>query len=691
MSVPEEVITTEDFPADQEPMEEPAEGQVNVLKILELVQSQNIANDLADEELAKIGERIKREYEIDETSRADWKKRTDEGMKLAMQVVEEKSYPWPGAANVKYPVITTAAIQFNARAYPAIVDGQKVVKCNVVGNDPQGQKRQRADRVSKHMSWQLTEQMTEWEEDTDKLTLILPIVGCCFRKSYFDHVLKRNCSDMITADNLVVNYNTKSLNRAPRITQIFDLYPYEITERMRKGVYREVELGLAQDADGDDDHPHMFLEQHRRWDLDNDGYPEPYVVTIHKETTKVVRIVAGFDLEDIELTTDNKVAKVTSTEYFTKYGFIPSPDGGFYDIGFGILLGPIGESINTALNQMLDAGHLQNVGGGFIGKGLKLKSGPIRFKAGEYMRIDSPGLSIRENIVPLTLPGPSPVLFQLLGLLIEAARDISATKDVLTGEQQQSNVPATTTLALIEQGLKVFSAIYKRVHRSLKHELKIIFALNGRYMQPQEYFNVLDVQEAVHQQDYNSKDVDVIPVSDPTVVTEAQRMGRAQALLPFAADPTIDGQEVKRRYFEAIGAENIEALWAKQPPPPDPKIVETMEKLKNDRKKIDAMVDKIRAEIDHLDADSIKKLAEAESEEAGTQMQEYLNQFNVVRQSIETMNNVLTSDRERMEGMGSESGDPNANSLLPGPAGVDQGPMGPGGIHPPIPGGGLPA
>lgn len=686
------VITTDDFPDAQDyEQEEPAKDQANVLKILQLVQSNNIAMDLDDDLLAKIGDRVKREYEIDESSRSDWKKRTEDAMKLAMQVAEEKSYPWPKAANVKYPAVTTAAIQFNARAYPAIVDGQKVVKGNVVGFDPQGEKKQKADRVSKHMSWQLTEQMTEWEEDTDKLLLILPIVGCCFRKSYFDHVLKRNCSDMVTADNLVVNYNTKSLGRAPRVTQIFELYPYEITERMRSGVYKEVELGIAQDADGDDDHPHTFLEQHRRWDLDEDGYPEPYVVTIHKETTKVVRIVACYDVEDIELTPDGKVAKVTPTEYFTKYGFIPSPDGGFYDIGFGILLGPIGEAINTSLNVMLDAGHLQNVGGGFIGKGLKLKSGPIRMKAGEYMPIDSPGSSIRENIVPLTFPGPSPVLFQLLGLLIEAARDISATKDVLSGEQQQANVPATTTLALIEQGLKVFSAIYKRIHRSLKQELTKLYKLNGRYMQPEEYFRVLDTMERVALQDYQGNDFDVVPVSDPTVVTEAQRMGRAQALLPFAGDPMCDGQEIKRRYFEAIGVEGIDNLWAKQPPAPDPKMVKIMEELKNQREEIRAKVDKMRAEIDNIDADSILKIAQAESAEAGRQLEQYLSQFNVVKQSIETLNNVLTSDRDRMAGMEGEPSDPGVPQVPQGPAGVHQGPMGAGNLYPLGPGAGLPA
>lgn len=671
------IIATDDFPEAMEGEQE-ATKQADVLTLAQIIDAPNIATLIDDEVLQRIGDRAKREFEIDDNSRADWKKRTKEAMELAMQVAEEKSYPWPKAANIKYPLITTAAIQFNARAYPAIVDGQKVVKGNVLGYDPDGTKRKKADRIAKHMSWQLTEQMPEWEEDTDKLTVILPIVGCCFRKSYFDPLQGRNCSDMVTADNLVVNYNTKSLNRAPRISEIFDLYPYEITERMRSGTYREVDLGIAKESEGDEDAPHRFVEQHRRWDLDNDGYPEPYVVTFHLETSKVVRMVAGFDLEDVEITQDGKIAKITPTEYYTKYGFIPSPDGGFYDIGFGILLGPIGESVNTAINQMLDAGHRQNAGGGFIGKGLRLKSGTVRLKPGEYMFVDAQGQTIRENIVPLQFNGPSPVLFQLLGLLIEASRDISATKDILTGEQQNANVPASTTLALIEQGLKVFSAIYKRIHRSLKQELGKLKQLNARYMQPVEYFTVLDTQEQIAIQDYQDESMDVIPVSDPTVVTEAQRMGRAQALLPFAQDPMIDGMEVKKRYFEALGIENVEALWAKEKPgtPPDliAKIAETHAKIR-----------KINAEIVNIASDSVLKIANAEKAEIGPQLGQYQEELSKLSQQFEAMLNALGPNAAGMGGMASPPGDQGLPQVPPGQPGALEGAMGGGNPNQPFP------
>lgn len=672
------IIATDDFPEAMEgEQEQEASEQVNPLKLQELVSSLNIADMLDDDELHRLGDRVKREFDIDDNSRSDWKKRNAEAIKLAMQVAETKNYPFENAANVKYPLVTTSAIQFNARAYPAVVDGARVVKGAVIGYDPNGEKKNKADRIGRHMSWQLTEQMQEWEEDTDKLLLILPIVGTCFRKSYFDNVTGRNCSDLVTADNLVVNYWAKSLSRAPRITQIFELYPYEITERMRAGTFRECDLGLPPDSDGDDDAPHTFLEQHRRWDLDKDGYPEPYIVTIHKETAKVVRITTAFDLEDIQLTQDGRVAKVTPVEYFTKYGFIPSPDGGFYDIGFGSLLGPIGESVNTAINQMLDAGHRQNAGGGFIGKGLRMKAGKIRLNPAEYMFVDAQGQTIRDNIVPLTFNGPSPVLFQLLGLLIEASRDISATKDILTGEQQNANVPASTTLALIEQGLKVFSAIYKRIHRSLKQEFGKLKNLNSRYMPPEEYFRILDTEEQVAIEDYKDESMDVVPVSDPNVVTEAQRAGRAQALLPFAQDPMIDGMEVKKRYFEAIGIENIEALWAKQPPGPPPdliaKIAETQAKVR-----------KINAEIVNLASNSVLAIAKAEAAEQGPQLQQYQADLSALSQQFEAMLNALGPNAAGMGGVEAQPSDQGLPEVPPGQPGALEGNLGGGELNQPI-------
>jgi chaperonin GroES len=346
------------------------------------------------------------------------------------------------------------------------------------------------------------------------------------------------------------------------------------------------------------------------------------------------------------------------------------------------LLGPIGESINTAFNQIFDAATRQNTGGGFIGKGLRLKAGQIRFKPGEYQFVDASGGAIRDSIVTVDAPQPSAVLFQLIGLLIEAARDISATKDILTGEQNQSNVPATTTLALIEQGMKVFTAIFKRIHRSLKHELKKLFVLNGRYLQPEEYFQILDRQEKVYLADYNEKDTDITPISDPTIVTEAQQMGRAQALLPFAQDPMFDGLEIKKRYLKAIGVEDVDSLLAKEQGGPPPEVMKLMAEIKNANKLA-------QAKAVQMYADSILKIANAEAAEKGTQLQAYQAGIDSIFQYLEAQRNGGATDESGMGGMGGEPGDPGAEAVPQEQLGGPENDMGVGSVDPGL-GGGIP-
>lgn len=583
--------------------------------LMKFIKSANIAVDLTDDQLGNIGDRVTREYNIDKDSRAEWEVQIDKALDLALQKPEAKNTPWPNASNVKFPLMTSAAIQFAARAYPAIVPGGNIVKCKVVGSDsqpkepqqdpgmaPQGQpgmgqmpgaqlmgpqhpgmmlqgqgqrdgeKRARAGRISRHMSYQLSEEMEEWDEDTDRLLHVLPIVGCLFRKTWFDPGLRRNVSLMVLPTDLVVHYSTKSLETAPRITQEIELHPHEITEKIRSGLWRNEELGRPADADAnDDDAPHSFLEQHRLLDLDDDGYPEPYIVTVHKETSKVMRIVARYDESGILVNPKGEVTRIEPIQYFVKYGFIPSPDGGFYDVGFGVLLNPINAAVNTVINQMLDAGTLQNTGGGFIGGGLKIKGGNLRLRLGEYKVVDAPGTTVAQNVVPLQHPGPSPVLFQLLGLLVDAGREIASIKDILTGEAPK-NQPAATTMAMIEQGMKVFTAIYKRIHRSLKRELKMLYRLNRIYMDPEVYFTVLDEPEAIAQADYEDKSMDVIPVSDPNVVTDMQKMARAQFVGEFKDDPWIDGREARRRMFDAASIEDVDTLLLDKLPE-DPRLV----------------------------------------------------------------------------------------------------------------------
>lgn len=645
-------------------------------------ESKNIAEELDKSVLTLIGQECIRGYEIDDESRADWKKQTKEAMELALQITKDKSWPWAKAANVKYPLITTAAVQFQARAYPAMISGEQVVKGIVIGPDPEGKKQEVADRVGHHMSYQLMEQMQGWEEDTDRLLLMLPIVGCCFRKSYFDSGLGQNVSELVAAKHLVFNHSVP-YDKLRRQTQELFLYKNDVLERVRTGLFLETELGLSDQTDNEIDEidgSYEFLEQHCWYDLDDDGYKEPYIITVRKKSGEVVRIVARYDADGIYLNEKHEVSKIIPVEYFTKYSFMPNPDGGSYDIGLGILLNPINETINTVLNQLLDSGTLANTGGGFIGKGLRMKGGPVRFAPGQYIPLDAHGAAIKDNIVPMQFASPSPVLFQLLGMLIDAGRDISSVKDILTGEQQQANVPATTTMALLEQGLKVFSAINKRIHRALKAEFKKLFRLNRLYLEPQSYYRFNDKAGEVSLRDYQADETDVVPVSDPNLVSDAQKLVKAEAMMKFIGDPFFNQMELRKRYLKAMKEEAIDTLLQEpQAPPPDPKAIDMAGRLEIAEQESIANIRKTEMETARVQAEGLLALAKAEAAEIGNQMQLYMSQFQTILDKSKGLNN-----GSELSGVPGLEAPPTDEAIPPAPGGPAAGPdgaMGVGAIH----------
>lgn len=537
----------------------------------------NIISELDGEVVRNIGLEVSRGFDLDKGSRSEWEKQTKTAMDLAMQVASEKSWPWPKAANIKYPMITTAAIQFSARAYPAIVAGQDVVKGEVLGPDPDGAKKDRAERIGRHMSYQVLEEIEDWDEEEDKLLLQMSIVGCAFRKTYFDTMLGRPCSDLLAAKDVVFDHATP-WKKLRRVTHCLNLFKNDVIERVRGGWFADIELGMPEGADNDEDAHYEFLECHCWYDLDGDGYKEPYIVTVKKDTSEVVRIIARFDEDGIYLNDHGEIAKIKAVGYFTKFGFMPNPDGGSYDVGLGMLLNPINEAINTVFNQMLDAGTLANTGGGFLGSGLKMKGGVARFVPGEFKPVDVSGGNIRDNVYHMQFPGPSNVLFQLLGMLIQAGKEMSSVQDIMTGEQQV-NQTATTTLALIEQGQKVFSAIYKRVHRSLKQEYKKLYRLNRLYLLPQDYYRFQDRVEVVNLEDYQGDDTDVTPASDPTLISDAQILARAEALLKFVGDPLFNQIELRKNYMKAMKVQNQEVLLAEEKPQIPPEVQQQIQQM----------------------------------------------------------------------------------------------------------------
>lgn len=579
----------EDYTGGASPELDKLLEQLNIAKKLKNKKDKN-GNPL----LETIGTEVHDGYVVDVQSKSDWDRQVDEWVKLAAQVREEKSFPWPKASNIKYPLLATAAMQFAARAYPALIpaDG-KVVQFKVVGADPQGMKAEKADKLAAHMNYQLITDMDDWEEEMDRLLIQLPIVGCLFKKTYFDPILKKNTSRLVGPKDLVVNYWATSLEAAHRKTEIIPMTKNQIREYINAGIYLDQDLpdpknmpDLPKKTDShgntapsklDSTTPYVVLEQHTYWDLDDDGYQEPYIITIEESTRKVLRIVARFDSDGIIESDDGDLVSIQPVEYYTKYGFIPNPDGGFYDIGFGHLLGSLNESANTVVNQLVDAGTLSNLQAGFIGKGLKVKMGESRFQPGEWKAVNATGDDIKKQVFPLPTRDPSDVLLKLLTLLIESGKELASVAEIFTGKMPGQNTPATTTQASIEQGMKVFTAIYKRTYRALTKEFKKLFRLNSLYDENfQKAQLVLDAP--ITKEDYDVKSYDVCPTADPTAVSTTQKALKAQALMEILPLGTVNIMEVTKRILEAQEQPNIESLLQMPNPQPDPKI-ET-EKLK---------------------------------------------------------------------------------------------------------------
>jgi chaperonin GroES len=564
----------------------------------------NKAEDLDKQKLSEIGAKCKEGFLVDKQSRSDWEKDLEEWTKLAMQAKEIKNYPWPKASNVKYPLLSTAAMQFNARSYPSLVPSNgKVVNAKVIGKDPTGAKKEKADRVSTFMSYQVLYDMMHWEEDMDKLLIMLPIIGSAFKKTFYSKDKDKIKSCLIHPRDLVVNYWAEDLETAERVSEIIEMSPRVMKERMNAGIFREVEFGTQvvpdpsitgkQPNDGVIDRtvPYILIEQHTFLDLDDDDYEEPYIVTFELESGEVLRIAPRFSQEDI-VEEDGKIIKIVPQQYYTQFTFVPNPDGSFYGIGFGVLLGPLNEAVNSLINQMVDSGTLNNLQSGFIGKGIRLKMGERRLQPGEWVPVNATGDDLRKQIVPLPAKDPSTVLFQLMGTLITSGKELASVAEIFTGKMPGQNTPATTTMATVEQGMKVFTAVYKRIYRSLESEFKKIYKLNSIYLDPQTEIEVLDTP--IGPEDFNDKDYDVCPGADPTAVSQTEKLMKAQGLaeLMAMAPGALDPIKVISRILEAQEQPNWQELFSQAvqqsgaiPERPDPKVQEMQMKMQMEQQK----------------------------------------------------------------------------------------------------------
>jgi hypothetical protein len=543
----------------------------------------NLAEGKKEEELKKIGNTVCEDYESDMHSRSGWDERIKRWYTLFSGLIEHKTHPWENASNVNIPLMSTACLQFQSRAYEALLPPKEIAKCF----STDGQSIDSAARCQKFMNWQLTDQMEEWEENMDILLLMLPIYGVGIKKTYFDSVLGRNVSITLRADEFAAPYGVKRLEDSPRMTHAYMMHLNDIKIKGKEGLWINIDdLGEGNateartklatehrqktdestgvsDTPQSKDRPRLILEQHRTLDMDDDGIEEPYIVTVDDETGLVLRI------------------EERTYGYFTAYSFIPNPDS-WMGFGFGHLLEHLNHSANTLINQLIDSGTLANTVSGLFDRRAGFKSGDLSFEMGEFRGVDVRADDISKAIYQFKFNPPSQVLFALLQMLQGYSRELSSVSETMLGKLPPSDTTATSMLAVMEQGLKVFSTIHKRIHRVFKKELKKIALLNARNLDERVYFTVQD-STSQEMKTYRAgridfaNNIDVTPVSDPTITSRAEKLIKAQQAREVGLQSPLTSQdpealyELEKNLYIALEVPNIDKILKKPEPqePPD--------------------------------------------------------------------------------------------------------------------------
>jgi chaperonin GroES len=604
------------------------------MKILEYIDSPNIAEKLDEKKLLKIAQKVIEEYGEDRDSMSDWAKSIDRGMKLAKPAMESKSFPWEGASNYKSPLIYEAVISFGDRATTEILHEKNLVRGCITGKDTE-EKNMRMTRVADFMNWQFNYEMPEWRAEQEMAFYALPSYGCFFKKTYFDPTEGRNKSVPIFYPNFAVNQNERSMNALTRFTECKQYCKAEINEFIAAGIWLDQEYikdedDLA-DIDADDkDASDMgaihddFLEQHCMIDLDDDGIAEPYIVTVHKETEQVARIVARFDkssilvkvadgvvepleraeskavqqaavdlipevlanpddnmteqelLQQVMTTATDmlKIVKIKPVNMITKYGFIQAPDGTLLNWGYCHLLTSQLEMVNTTSNQLIDSGTLANLGGGFKSKEFRQNKSPMRVSPGEFNQVDVDAATLQQGLLPYPFKEPSVGLMQLNETTKAETRQLASMINLQ--DTLAPNAPAATTLGILQEKLIPTTALIGRILRSMGEEFGKMFDLNMQYTDPLMYQEVLDDQQADYKADFTRAGYDIEPVADAGKSSMMQKMQSAQVLLelmPVIQSAGGDIKSVVKETLDAIGRpELMQQLFAEQQP--DPQLME---------------------------------------------------------------------------------------------------------------------
>jgi hypothetical protein len=533
----------------------------------------NLAEEMDRGELGSVANDLLSQYESAKESRGDWEEEYSKGLELLGFKYEERTMPFRGATGVTHPLLAEAATQFQAQAFNELLPPEGPVRTYVMGEITK-EKEQQSKRVKDFMNYYLTNVAMEYTPEFDQMLFYLPLAGSTFKKVYFDENLERVVSKFVPAEHLIVPYDAADLETAPFVAQVVRMAANDVRKLQVSGFYRDVPVHPSQEKQTDIkqttdeiegtnpsmiDYDVTLLEFHVDLDLigyedrDEDGEETgimlPYVVTVCEDTGEVLSIRRNYREED---------QKRRKIQYFVHYKFLPG--FGFYGLGLIHTIGGLSRTATAALRQLIDAGTLSNLPAGFKARGLRIRDNDEPLQPGEFRDVDSPGGAIRDSLMPLPFKGPDATLFNLLGFVVQAGQRFATITDLKVGDGNQQ-AAVGTTVAMLEQGARVMSAVHKRLHYAMKQEFKLLARVMAESLPPEYPYSVAGADQSVFAQDFDDR-VDVIPVSNPNIFSQSQRIMLAQTQMQLAmqAPELHDIYEAYRRMYEALGVRDIDKI-----------------------------------------------------------------------------------------------------------------------------------
>ena len=543
----------------------------------------NLAELLPEEVLGPIGHELYTHYTDYKAGRKDWEHAYTNGLDLLGFKYEEKSEPFKGASGATHPVLAEAVTQFQALAYKELLPSQGPIRTQIIGL-PTPDKEQQALRVKEFMNYQIMSEMKEYESEFDQMLFYLPLSGSTFKKVYYDDIMQRTVSKFVPADDLIVPYSATSLDDAESIIHVIKISENELRKQQVGGFYRDIELTPGQENETESEkkereldgmsktkNQNMFTLLECHVDLDIEGFEDvdsqgeptgiklPYIVTIEEGSREVLSVRRNYEVGD---------ATRTKIQYFVHFKFLPGL--GFYGFGLIHMIGGLSRTATSALRSLLDAGTFSNQPSGFKMRGIKLRDEAAPLQPGEFRDVDAPGGNLRDAFMPLPFKEPSQTLLQLMGVVVGAGQRFASIADLQVGDGNQ-NAAVGTTVAMLERGSRTMSAIHKRLYASMKREFSLMARVFKLYLPPVYPYDVVGGQRQIKQSDFDDR-IDILPVADPNIFSQTQRISLAQTEMQLAAsNPAIHNQyEVYRNMYEALGVKDID-LILKRPEKPVPK------------------------------------------------------------------------------------------------------------------------